>query len=220
MNRLARRIRMGSVAGGGGGGGAPAVVSTTSVDSSYASNTSVALSRAVASGNTLIVIVKSTLVSGCTDNQGNTYTLDYTSTNSAQRIYRRSNITNGPTSVIFTNGGDILHTRAFECSGLNVSPVSVVNTDTTDAASATSSTRSITTLTANELVFGYMYISSTFQTSSITPTGAVNVPADMSTATNLSAFYFAATTATTYSMVETIAAAQANRMMMTLSYKA
>lgn len=118
---------------------------------------------AVGSGNTLLVafgLSDTNQPVSVTDNQSNTYTLDYQTANIGGDgdifFYRCSNITNAPTQIsIDINGTTLVTYFVLEVSGLsNSSPL-----DQSAAAGPTNSTTptvGITTDSANELVFAVM----------------------------------------------------------------
>lgn len=118
---------------------------------------------AVGSGNTLLVafgLADTNQPVSVTDNQSNTYTLDYQTANIGGDgdifFYRCSNITNAPTQVsIDINGTTLVTYAVLEVSGLsNSSPL-----DESAAAGPTNSTTptvGITTDSANQLVFALM----------------------------------------------------------------
>lgn len=121
----------------------------------------------VTSGNTLLVMFNLSTsnqpIVSITDSQSGTYTEDLTFTGpngDTFFFYRRSNITNAPTSVtVDWTGNAGMTCNIFEVSGLdNASPVDATATDTSSTFNSSPS-KSITTATGSAAVFGYLALS-------------------------------------------------------------
>lgn len=127
--------------------------------------TSTATITAPAIGNTLLVMVTiptaSAPVTSLTDNLSNTYTLDHSGGGLYGTLtcyfYRKSNISNAPTSVSVTGttGSFAATFVVVEVAGMeNTSPLAgtIPKTDLTGGSSLTSHTASCTTTNTNEIV--------------------------------------------------------------------
>lgn len=199
------------------GGSTAYIVGSTRINPAYGANRTAAI-PAVGSGHSLVVVEKAGVgtVSGLTDNKGNTYTQDGNAASNSQNVYRCHNITNAPTSLIFTNTNDVLYISVFEVANLVNAGPDVALAYLLGSSVATIS-RSITTLASNSLIIGGLYVVGSYALSAAVPTGVTLQPT-MGTAASWHGMAYVQPTAAAVSVGGTWGTTAASPSIFTLSY--